>query len=428
MAESKKMKISIPIIKFNEFWDNKEVSSFEKDSKFSDIKPDNVTPEFCNITENITFSDYTINLTPLMYLIMIGSTDDNLINCLMKTTDKSSANTLGITPMMVAVAKNNIKMVKLLLENDFTLDQRDNGRNHVLSYVNPKQYNEMFELIIKNCVFESNILKDRFVQLLLFNIISNSENADYIINSIEDISNKTKYSFAYSYQNRKNILMYACEVFCSTNMILDPVKVIEYLIMNKRCNYNISVYKTTNNLIAHIATYPPSNNQIIMIKHLMKYKIPIDNLNVDEKTPLIIAVMANNINLVKYLITCPGVNINREYKSDPIMFYAAKQKYIDIVKVMYNRGCRLQNKKGYSLMSILTHAELNLVKGDTILPEYSVGICSLPTCTNRMNLFKNLNERDTRIIIYMGSNGKQYCNSCLQDCEPGVSVINCMIG
>lgn len=440
---SKKVKISIPKITFPAFWDQSIPSSFSEKSSLSLFSSDisnedlimlmDANKEIIHQVETVKFSassaDYDVNVTPLMFLIMIASDKYSVIDYLVKNTNKDSANSEGTTPMMVAIAKNDMKMVTLLLENGFTFDQRDNAHNHVLAYVRPREYTSMFNLILNTYKFESNGFKDRFVQMLLFNVISHGETADYIIESITDITDKTHYSFGYKFQNRKNLLMYACEEFCSTNLIDDPVKVVTYLIMKKKCDFTITAFGTNNNLIAHIAEYPPSKNQLQLISHLALFRLPLDEVNISGKTPLISAVLKNNVELVQYLIKCPGVDINREFAGESLMFMAAKSKFIEIVKVMYYRGCRTKNKKGASIESYLTKEDFNIVIGEVTLPEYNIDICSDVSCPNRLKLYDNCytDGRENRIVIYMGSNGKQYCNQCLDTYEPGVSILNCMI-
>ncbi len=109
------------------------------------------------------------------------------------------------------------------------------------------------------------------------------------------------------------------------------------------------------------------DGDIVSLKKLLKPKTKLDFVNSKAMTPLMIASMDNNLEIVKMLVEA-GANINQKNKENgkTALMYAASLGYLEVCEYLISQKEILINAKDKegktALMHAVANARLDIVK------------------------------------------------------------------
>eukprot|EP00833_Pecoramyces_ruminatium_P003693 jgi/Orpsp1_1/1177725/evm.model.c7180000062600.1 len=204
------------------------------------------------------------------------------------------------TPLMNAIRKGFNRIIKLLKDHD--------------NDINVQDYEFKIPIIeaIKNKNYSLNI-KKMIIRTLIENY--NSSILDLLLQYIQNINNNENDKNE-KYNTVIKFLCYVCQFKNSEEMIKDIIRYENEKMINS---------VNTNN----------TNNKLI------------DEKDENGLPPLIHAIKANNISIIKYLIDL-GANINEKYKNgETVLTYAIKYSNKAIVEYLFNHSLIIQNDDDY---------------------------------------------------------------------------------
>lgn len=221
-------------------------------------------------------------LSPLYHAVRLENIE--VLNILVKRAEIDNKNKHGMSPLVLAVQKNNTNIVRKLFEAD----------RAVLDVFYFKKEMTPLHRAAKNGNLE-------IVKLLVSN--------GYGSFNVKNADNETPLYLA------------------SINGHLD---LVEFFIENG-CNIEESTTPDNKSLIHACAI----NGQLEVLKFFRNYGEKIDGRTVDGETPLHLAITHGHLEIVKYLLEC-GVDANAKISKENSLHLAIKAGHISIIKELLN--------------------------------------------------------------------------------------------
>jgi len=323
---------------------------------------------------NTEIVEYDMRNTPLMAAIYGGYTDICLY-LISKGANINAKNKNGDTPIHFATILGNHSMLKLLHRLGCNYNEKNNEGNCCILYAVGNNFIECFKYLIDleidldviDCdnkhLFDlminnrnklmmsylhgmSLVKKDFRTALLMAILLNNNGNSNGNKNAIELIE---KYNADYNhvYKNKMTALHYAIRV--------NNKEIIEYLVEK---NYNLAIPSLLHYCI-------DQKNDYFLTILLKNKSVLLNEYNSDYvSTPLVRAVMSDNINAVDILLlNDANPNISGSGNYSALYFGIMSQNY-EMVKLLVDNGANVNNcLNPYSLSNIHGYGR----KGDSML-------------------------------------------------------------
>ena len=256
------------------------------------------------------------------------------INILINIKDKSNR-----TPLIIAVEKNFVDIIELLLEHEnIDVNIKNNYNQTPLIIAVEKNFVDIVKLLLGHNNIDVNI-QNNYNQTPLHIALYTNNDIVKLLLEYKDINinliNKYGETPLHIAANKNNI---------------DIVK-----LLLQRNDININIINKYDGTPLHIAA---NNNNIDIVKLLLQRNdININLINKYGETPLHIAANNNNIDIVKLLLLQRNdinVNLINEYGETPLHI-AANNNNTDIVNLLLKNGnikVNIKNKNDNTLLHI----------------------------------------------------------------------------
>jgi len=237
---------------------------------------------------------------------------------------------IGKTPLMYAVMKNKLDVIKYLIKKHANINSEDRLGDSVLNYVVKYGNLETVKYFVENKLLPLN-WKDLEGVSLFMSVCERGEEGivKYLISKGVDVNIRDKYG--------DSPLFYAAK---SGNLSL-----IKYLTEEKKL-YILEPY----------VVFPAAKSgNLELVKYLEKKGFNLNTEDKFEKSVLFYAAESGNLELVKYLVELKGLDVNKKdiLGRTPIM-YAAESK-LDVVKYLVEHGANIDvvDENGLNLFDML---------------------------------------------------------------------------
>lgn len=246
-----------------------------------------------SITEN--------NLEFVRYFISCGAD----VNTLLKNDN---------TPLILATKQDNIKLIQLLLNAKADIDQKNLAGKSPLIFAMEKHELSMIKYLV---AMKANV-----------NIQDANGNTPLMIATIQQDAHLVKH-----------LLDAGANVCMQNNDLNSPldiaVQIGDASIINDLLSKDINAVKKFSPNILHLAV---KQNNFTSLMCLVKHNLPIDNLDDQKNTPLLLALKLNNIPFVKHLLdNKASVNIYNIDGDSPLVL-AIKSQNLDLIKEFIDKG------------------------------------------------------------------------------------------
>jgi ankyrin repeat protein len=223
---------------------------------------------------------------------------------------------LGRTPLHIAIEQQNSQLVKYLLEQGASLESRDrDGTTPFLYAVKSENFPVVKYLIKHGATVDDTDTKGSAFHYLAIN--DNIEIAEYLFKL---------YPYLVNFRNIKNVPPI---FFAAMN---GSFKVGKFLIENG-ADINEKVNGKTP------LHYASANGNVLLIELFLKHGADID-LQSDSGTALHLASASGNIDAVRYLIF-KGADINMENYRGSALHFASAGGHVQVVKHLIKHGARV---------------------------------------------------------------------------------------
>ncbi len=294
--------------------------------------------------------------------------------------DYQSPNSEGISPILLAIQRNNKPIINYLLSLPLQIDMQDKDGNNILHFLSSMEDESLIKLIfskegIRNAVRNKNkeglsplwmaveSVNDYYVNLLLKNNADpndlNPESKPILLLAHEKHlslkSSKTKNIFINIIQSGANVNIRTTNLISESSdqkksLLQEMTEIGENdtckLLIDKGANYK---EKIDGNTLLHIAA---KKGREPLINLYLNHALKIDEKGENGNTPLFVAIQEKNESIIKLLID-RGANVNLgNFHGDTALSLSVKQGNLSLMNLLIEKGADIQhvNELGNTLL------------------------------------------------------------------------------
>lgn len=362
-----------------------------------------------DITQKDMYGDTILHTAAMMNI------DSASIELLLKNkVDIDARNKEGVTPLEIAVQKNDILIAKLLTANKANIHTKDtNGNSPLILALNSS--NELLEAILN----KSNIdLQDSEGNTPLHIALLNNSNLSkiqYIVSFMDDVNTRNRDGnsalFITILKNRQKVgeilLSKNADIFSTNINNNSPLRLAlkhggtiqDWLITSN----TINATDGSGNTPLHYATEWQYKDAIIS---LLSKGANVNAKNANGEIPLFNAVKTNNPDIIKLIID-GGASVNtRDNLGSTLLHMAVRWDALSSIQTLIEQGINInaQNSAGKSPLAEASLAGKSNVAEYLIKQGADINSCDTNGVTILMDAIKGQNVDIVKLLLSYGGN------------------------